>query len=598
MTILNRATKLRLHRGFRHKQMQVERAAFTVETEFDKKVIHRFGRLRHVRRFVASWILLMVALMFVVSMQTVGLNHYYLKSGAVPGGVYNGGIIGTFSNANPIYAVGSVDTAVSRLLFAGLLRYDNSNTLSGDLAKDFSVDESGKIYTVNLKPNLRWHDGKPLTAKDVIFTFQTIQNPDTKSPLFASWQGVTITSTGDRTVKFQLNNALTAFPHSLTTGILPEHILGSVKKTALRSHIFNTTQPVGAGPFMWSALQLGATAADEEETATISLKAFPHYNRGKPKLDGFALHTYERADGLLAAYRQKSIEAAAGLQELPEDIAKDPKTNIYRFPNTAAVMVFFKTSEGLLADTTLRKALVLAADRDTLLKKLGYPVKPVRSPLLTSHLGYDAKFDQAGYNQPEAEKILQDAGWTMGKDGVRTKDKKRLQFQLLAEDTADNRAILLELQRQWKKVGVDMQPSWQQNTADMQGAVESHGYTALLYGIGIGPDPDVYVYWDSSQADPRSASRLNLSEYKSAAADTALEAARTRADTAVRTVKYQAFLKAWQEDNPALALYQPVSLYITRGGAISGLVEHSLNTDADRYYSVSEWAVKSGYVPK
>ena len=136
-----------------------------------------------------------------------------------------------------------------------------------------------------------------------------------------------------------------------------------------------------------------------------------------------------------------------------------------------------------------------------------------------------------------------------------------------------------------------------QQTTDFQSSVETHAYSALLYTISIGPDPDVYAYWSSTQADPRSSNRLNFSEYKSTVADVALEGGRTRQDPTVRALKYKPFLKAWQEDAPAIALYQPKILYISRG-FVQGLDEHSINTDADRYYSVTNWAVKIGQIAK
>jgi ABC-type transport system substrate-binding protein len=86
-----------------------------------------------------------------------------------------------------------------------------------------------------------------------------------------------------------------------------------------------------------------------------------------------------------------------------------------------------------------------------------------------------------------------------------------------------------------------------------------------LYGISLGVDPDVFAYWDSSQASISSQGHLNLSEYKSKAADQALESARTRADAQLRVTKYKAFLTAWTNDAPALALYQPNMLYISGG---------------------------------
>ncbi|MFZ1249644.1 MAG: peptide ABC transporter substrate-binding protein [Candidatus Saccharimonadales bacterium] len=596
MNMFNRATRLRLRRIFRRRRNQLEAVTQQAEKQFDTQFVNRLEKLLHVQRFVAGWIFLIVVLTTLTVMQTVGLNQFYLKSGPVPGGIYNEGMVGTYSNANPIYATGPVDTSISRLIFAGLFKYDEANMLVGNLATGYKVDESGKIYTVQLKPNLHWHDGVPLTAKDVVFTYQLIQNPDARSPLLSSWQGITIAQQDARTITFRLPSALTAFPDSLTTGILPEHVLKNLAPAKIRASNFNTTAPIGAGPFKWDALQLGSSVDPGDATALISLKAFDAYNAGRPKLDGFILHTYESPEKLLTAYKRRLVEGAAGLQNLPEPIRKDASSHVYNFSTTAATMVFFKTSTGVLSDTAVRRALVLAADRQAIVRALEYQTKIVNAPVLKSQFAYDKTYAQPSFDLAAAATTLDQAGWVKGKGGVRSKDNKQLRFQLLAEDTPDNKKVLEQLKKTWKSLGVIVEPVLQA-TSDFQGAVETHSYDAVLYGIAIGPDPDVFVYWDSSQADVRSSNRLNFSEYKSAVADAALEAGRTRQDVAVRTLKYKPFLKAWQEDAPALALYQPNALYVTRG-YVAGLKEHTINTDADRYYSIQNWAVKTGRVPR
>ncbi|MBL8121828.1 peptide ABC transporter substrate-binding protein [Candidatus Saccharibacteria bacterium] len=592
--VLDRSTRLRMRRMFRRHQRQVEQATSLAETNFDRNFIARLERLLDVQRFVVGWIFLVVALASLTVLQTVGLNQYYRKLGPVSGGTLNEGMVGTFNNANPIYVSGLVDTSLSRLIFAGLFKYDNSNQLIGDLASTYSVDDSGKVYTVTLKPNLQWHDGTPLTSRDVLFTYATIQNPDARSPLFHGWQGISISTPDDRRIVFRLSSALTAFPYGLTTGIIPQHILGKVPAAQLRAHPFNTTEPVGAGPFKWDTLQLGSALTNG--STTISLKAFEAYNGGRPNMDGLILHTYEDEDQLIAAYRKRSIEAMAGLKQLPEELRRDRTAMVLGFPTSAATMIFFKTSEGILSDKALRQALVLATDRNAVISNLGDGVRPVRAPVLKGQFVYDKAYEQAPYNPAAAAAALDQAGWVRGKSGTRVKNNQTLTVQIVAEDTPDNHRVLESIRQDWKEVGAVLNPVYQPK-ADFQSTVETHSYAALLYGISIGPDPDVFVYWDSTQTDPRSPNRLNFSEYKSSVADTALESGRTRQDTAVRILKYKPFLKAWQEDAPAIGLYQPSSLYVTRG-TISGLIEHTLNTDADRYYSIVDWAIKTGHVDK
>lgn len=594
MRLVDRATKLRLRRLVRRRKRQVEAVTVAAESQLDTNLIGRFGRLLHVRRFVIGWLSLVVLVSVGTVLQTVALSGYYQKIQPVPGGIYNEGMVGSYSNASPLFATGAVDTAVSKLIFAGLLKYNNHNQLVGDLASGYSVDATGKHYVVHLRPHLTWQDGQPLTARDVAFTYHLIQNPDVQSPLLSSWQGIVVSAPDATTLRFDLPNSLSAFPYSLTNGIVPEHILNNVPPTQLRSSSFNTTRPVGAGPFAWQAIQTSAGTDPATSVTLIALQPFSHYIGGAPKLSGYVIHAYGSTPPMLAAFWRRDINAMAGLQSVPANVAAKKGVQVDSFASTAALMTFFKTSSGVLADVQVRQALVQGANTQAIIDRLGYVTKPVREPLLMGQLGYDPKYQQAPYNPTAAKAILDKAGWVVGKDGIRSKSGQPLAFRLYAENTPENRRDVTMLAAYWRNIGVDAIPILQQ-TSDFQTTLEFHTYDALLYGISIGTDPDVYAYWDSTQADIRSSSRLNFSEYKSSVADDALEGGRTRLNPQLRVIKYRPFLQAWQTDAPALGLYQPRFIYVSRG-PVYGLTDHTLNMDTDRYYSVAQWEIHTARV--
>lgn len=594
MTLVNKSAKLRLRRVLRRRQKQVEAATAAAEKQFDKNLIGRFDRLVHVRRFVFGWLALVVLISLCTIMQTLALSSYYQTVKPVPGGIYHEGMVGTYSNSNPIFASGTVDSTVARLLFSGLLKYDDKNQLVGDLASSYSVDQTGKIYLVRLRPGLTWHDGAPLTASDVVFTFQRIQNPDVGSPLLPSWQGITIAAPNATTVAFTLPSAFSAFPYSLTTGIIPEHLLSEVPPSQLRASPFNTTQPVGAGPFKWAAIQGTNTTDPDKAVSLIELSAFKNYAHGSPKLNGFVVHAFGSHQEMERAFQDRAITAMAGLDELPSSVKKNDDVVATNFPSTAAMMTFFKTSTGVMADAQVRRALVQSADTAEVIRQLSYSAPAVKSPLLRGQIGYDQTILQLDHNLAAADRTLEKAGWVRGANGVRAKDGQQLSFRIYAEDNIDNRHTVEVLTKNWASIGANVTPVLQQLT-DFKTTLEFHTYDALLYGISIGSDPDVYAYWDSTQADIRSTSRLNFSEYKSATADTALESGRTRLNADLRAIKYKPFLQAWQTDAPALGLYQPRFLYITRG-QVYGLNEHPLNADKDRYDSVHEWQIHTARV--
>lgn len=593
--MITRAFKLRLRRRLRMRKLQVEELGQQAEQQLERNFFRRLERLAEVRRFIAAWLVLMVLLAGSVIAQMSGLRGLYQTPQPVAGGTYSEGILGSFTNANPLYATSSVDVAVSELLFAGLLTYDGRNNLVGDLAESYAIDERGTTYTVKLRPNLTWHDGQPLTAEDVVFTYQVIQNPDARSPLRASWQGITIQTVDPLTVAFTLPNQFSAFPYSLTNGIVPKHVLGNKSMASLRTVSFNTSEPVGSGPFKFKTLEVtGGTANDREER--IGLDAFEGYHAGRPKLDRFVIYAFRDEARMIASFQEHTITAMAGLTKVPTTIEEDANSRAYSLPLTAQVMSFFRVTEGLLSDRTIRQALVRATDAPTIIKNLGYASLPVRQPLLQSQVGFNPAFSQAAFDLNAAKTMLEEQGWIVGADGVRQKDGKPLAFNLYAQDNSEYAEVAAQLQRQWRAAGIDVQVILQDST-DFQVTLSSHTYDALLYGITVGKDPDVYVYWDSKQADPRSESRLNFSEFRSATADAALQAGRTRSDATLRAVKYQPFLQAWRDEAPAVGLYQPRYLYITRS-QVYGLAEHPINAETERFTNVHNWMTRTEGVPQ
>lgn len=587
--MIDRTTKLRWRRRFRRSRQQVEDFGSQTEDQLEKHFFTRLSRLTKVRRFVAAWVVLFGLIIGGVLYQTRALGQHYLEPTPTAGGIFTEGVVGTFTNVSPLYATGSVDGSVERLVFSGLLKFDQNNKLVGDLAKDWSVDETGKIYTVTLKDNLYWHDGRALTTEDVAYTYQMIQNPDAKSPLASSWQGITVAAVDKKTVVFTLPSILSAFPYSMTNGIVPKHVLSDTPPSQLRSSPFNTRSPIGSGPFRWEAVEVTSSNTDAREQR-IALVPNELYVDGAPNIDRFIMRSFASEERLAQALIKREVNAAAGLSTLPEPLRNDLSTKSYNVPLTSEVMVFFKTTSETFGELKIRQALTLGTNVGDILVNMGRPVLPAYGPLLKGQVGYDPAIKQQTNNRDMAGKLLDESGWTMGRDGKRYKNKEPLAFTLTTQDNLTYRYVAEQLKKQWKDLGVTVTVMPLQDT-DLQSTLVGHTYDALLYGIALGADPDVFAYWHSSQASLQSANRLNFSEYQSTTADTALEGGRTRNEDDVRTVKYKPFLEAWQQDVPALALYQPRYLYVVRD-VLYGFSPSSMNSGADRFNNVENWMVR------
>jgi peptide/nickel transport system substrate-binding protein len=588
--MINKTTKLRWRRILRRKVYEVENLSVDTEQKIEKHFFKRLSRLGDVKRFIFSWIMLIVLLGFGTVMQLRALSTYYLTLKPTRGGIYTEGILGKFTSANPIYATNSVDSSVSRLIFSGLMKFNSQNQLVGDLAKSVKRNETNDVFTIELKKDIYWHDSKPITSDDVVFTYKLIQNPDAKSPFNAYFKSMKIEKLSEHQVKFALPHPLSAFPQLLTIGLLPKHKLDKIPAYQLRSEEFNTVSPIGSGPFVWDSIQIsGQTPESREEQ--IGLSANKDYYEGVPELDKFIIKAIRDENNMISQFNKRQIDAMVGLDKKTDNVESDLTINEYEFSLNAQVMVFLKTSNDVLKDKSIRQALTMATDRTEIIRGLGYAVKPVRGPFLLSHLGYRDDITQLKYSKNKAEKLLEKSGWTIGPDGIRAKNKVPLSFSLTSKNNSEYAYVSQILQRQWRDLGIDLKVDLLED-AELQSAIALHNYDSLLYGITVGGDPDVYSYWHSSQADVRSSSRLNFSEIQSIQMDSSLEAGRARKDNQLRAIKYKPFLTTWQQEAPAIGLYQPRFLYVTHG-TVNGLSSSTINMATDRFANVHNWQVRT-----
>jgi peptide/nickel transport system substrate-binding protein len=581
-------------RKLNHFGSSVSSFFMTLEHKSNAYFFKKFDKFVEVWRFLLTWAVLAAVLLVGVFVQFRMLNNYYKTPQPVSGGTYREAVIGTFTNANPIYASGSVDNTVSSLVFSSLLRYDEENRLVGDLARQWSVDDSGLEYTVLLRDDVFWHDGFPFTAEDVEFTYNVIKSADSRSFLNSNWLNIDVEKIDDYSVRFVLPNVFSPFPHSLTNGIIPKHILGDVEVSQLRSSSFNNIEPIGTGPFRWSAVEARAGALDER-SEIIALSAYEDYHLGQPLLNGYRVYTYTDELRALDAMDNKVVNAISGLGTLPSDYLGKSWINEVNIPLTAQVNLFFNNSAEVFESAALRRALVQMIDQRQVVEVLDYPVLTSSSPLLPVNLGYSDDIKQLKHDEESAKKKLEDADWALNDEGYWQKGDDLIEFTLTAQATPDFIDVATNISDQLSRQGVVVSLDLR-DESQMQEVLSGHSYDALLHGIAVGVDPDVFAYWHSSQGSAGSMNRLNFSQYNSAIADEALEAARTRQDGDIRAVKYEQFLSAWQDDAPAVSLYQPRYYYIYRG-KLHNFEPKSINSASGRLANVHNWAVRDELQP-
>lgn len=546
-----------------------------------KFIARRLNNARDVRRHIFQWLIGIGVLIIAVGVQMVWFQNSYTSTVGSEGGTYAEATVGSVRSLNPLYASTSTEISASQLIFSSLFDYDTTGHLLGDLAKDITLSKDSKTYTVTLRDNIRWHDGRRLSAEDVVFTLNLIRDPAVRSPLRTQWVYIPAKAIDDTTVEFDLPSIYAAFPHALTFPILPKHLLENVAPGELRESTFSVS-PVGSGPFEYKLLQT------DDNQKIINMTAFADYYKGEPKIGRFEIHGYQSTDQVLAALQSGQVNASPDVT----DVSKLQSLGGYTLKNYSindGVFAFLNTSQPALKEKAVRRALQRGLNIDQIRDELTGNVTPLNLPFVSGQLEGVSLPKVASYDPAVARKLLTKAGWKQSGE-FRKKKGKLLTLNVVTIDNAQYKVITEQMKKDWAALGVDVQVS-EVDLADAlqdfrRNTLQPRAYDVLVYEISIGADPDVYAFWHSSQVG---SSGLNLSVYKNKIVDDALSSARSRSEQDLRNLKYQSFLKQWVSDVPAIGMYQSQLHYVQNKSLESLNINQRLISPYDRYANVQYW---------
>src|SRR5215211_9256844 len=172
------------------------------------------------------------------------------------GGVYTEGLVGSLGRLNPLLDWNnSADRDVDRLVFSGLVRFDEHGLPQADLAEAWGVAPDGTIYNFSIRSDAVWHDGTPVTSDDVMFTIEMMKSAGSLYPqdIKDLWDKIEVTKLNDKNLKFTLTEPFVPFMDYLTFGVLPKHLLESTSPDQMEKAEFNLN-PVGSGPYEFDHL--------------------------------------------------------------------------------------------------------------------------------------------------------------------------------------------------------------------------------------------------------------------------------------------------------------------------------------------------------
>lgn len=515
------------------------------------------------------------------------------------GGEYSEALIGGMQRLNPVLDVRNApDRDVDRLVFSGLLRFDSTGVPIPDLAEGWMITE-GTEYTFRIRADAVWHDGEPVTAQDVVYTFGLIQDADYPGPkdLAALWRSVKVEALTAKEVRFTLSEPYSPFLDYLTTGLLPYHLLKGVGVKELDTLPFNL-KPVGSGPFRVETLIL-----EGESIHGVTLLPFDKYYGTKPALEKIDLLYYPTRSAAFEALQSGAVKGLGGLtsDELHTVLAGDT-WNVYsaRLPQASVVFLNLKNEDvPFLTDRNVRRALLMATDRQRIIDDiLAGQAVPAAGPVLPGTWAEDPNLLPLEYNPDEAARLLDKAGWaipegaTPGTDAyVRMNEKgdAALAFTLVYAEDPRQKEIASALQAQWAAVGVRVSLQ----AANLRSLLDDHltprTYQAALVDLNLAPypDPDPYPFWHQTQ----SPDGQNYSQLDDRAISELLEEARTTMDREERARLYRTFQFRFAYQMPALFLWHPVYSY-TVDARIAGVTFGPLFDTSDRLNTICDWYVE------
>jgi len=526
----------------------------------------------------------------------LGVSYYFKNTVEIPayGGEYIEGMVGQPRFINSILSQTSdIDSDISSLVYSGLFKLNKEGKLTEDLVENYEIGENNLTYTFHIKKGVKWHDGKELTSDDIVYTIQTIQNPDFNSPLRANWKGIRVEKIDEHTVKFTLKNAYSPFFNNLTFGILPKHLWEFIGANNFLLAEYNLN-PIGTGPYKFKQFKKDK----DGRINSIELLANKDYYSDLPIIEKITFKFFKNEDDVISAFNRKEIRGINYISpKNKKRIAGFEDINIYRLKIPRYFAVFFnKTKSKALSDKTVRLALAYAVDKNRLIEDiLDGEGSPVETPIPPQVLGYNPRTKIYDYAKQHAKNILEADGWIDSNgDGIREKDGTKIEFTLFSTDRPNLVETSKLLKEMWKDIGADVSIKNVSTSEIQNNYIKPRAYEALLFGEMLNYDPDPFSFWHSSQKkDPG----LNLSLYDNMEVDKLLEEARQETDRKTREEKYKRFQEIVVDDLPAVFLYSPNYLYV-HSGSVRGFEPGSIVVPSDRFGGIEKWYVKTKRVWK
>lgn len=506
------------------------------------------------------------------------------------GGIYAEALVGNIQRLNPVLDYyNSVDRDVDRLIYSSLFHFDARGVPQADLVESWGISRDGKIYNFTLRPNIRWHDGEPLTTDDVEFTLGLMRAEGSIWPadLRDFWNKVEFKRLSEDTFQFILPEPFAPFLDYLGFGIVPRHLLGDLSFDQIVDSQFNL-QPVGSGPYKFDRL-----IVENGQIIGVVLSFFEDYYGKKPFLEQIVFRYYPDSAAALQAYREGLVQGISYVSQdvLPAALA-EPDLAIYtgRKPELSMILFNLKDPQStFFQETVVRQALLVGLNRQWMIDQIlqGQAIL-ANGPILPGTWAYYDGLKPVQYDPEAAKEMLKEAGYVVPAEGepIRTKDNLALSFRLIYPNDELHQRLAESIQQDWSLLDINVELEALPYDQLIYERLDGRAYQAALVDLNLSrsPDPDPYPFWDQAQAT----GGQNYTQWDNRIASEYLEQARITTDMAERERLYRNFQVIFSEELPALPLYYPVYTYAV-DRQVQGVQMGPLFDSSDRFATVQNW---------
>lgn len=449
------------------------------------------------------------------------------------------------SRINPILATDSASSEIAAFIFNGLVKYDkDGQAIIADLAERFYFEDN-RTLIFRLRQGVTWHDGAPFTSRDVVFTYEMINDPSVISPYTSTFRMVESVSAIDAmTVKVVYKQPYFKALETWMMGILPYHLLKDEKE--MMKSPFNMA-PVGTGPYRLSRLEF---------SKEIRLEAYDGYFEHRPNIDAIAFHVIPDPTTrfLMLQAQQLDIGSLDAMQyERKVDDAFFNDHNIIESPAHSYMYLGFNLRLEKFQDSRVRRALSLAIDRQELVDLLfmGHG-RVCTGPFLPGGAAFNLEVKSPDPAPQHAKALLAEAGY----DATHP-----LAFEIVTSNSSMIRPYAAQiLQYQLEKIGVKVTLRIMEWQAFLNTVVSPRQFETVLLGWSLSMTPDPYLLWHSDNDKPGA---FNFIGYHNKEVDALIDAMQTTVSRRALTALWRKIFAAVVADDPYLFLYIPDEIVVS-----------------------------------